>query len=297
MRSRPRCRGCAGAFALAFLFEGEDDLLIGARTRLAAGGRLRRRRDVSRLRRHRAGAVHRLDQLSRRRRLGRGHARQASKIHDAAGAPVKRAVLKSNASSFLVDKGNHRHFMAKEIHEQPEVVGHTLAHYLDMAGERVSCCRTSCRSTSTNARAHVDLGLRHGVLCRAWSANTGSSGSRACRSKSISRRNSATASAPLDDGDLALFVSQSGETADTLAALRYAKEQRAARAVDRQRADVHDRARKRVVMPTLAGPEIGVASTKAFTCQLGGAGLPRDRVPAARAACVSEPTRSIWCAR
>ena len=64
--------------------------------------------------------------------------RKGVEVHDAAGQAVERAVLKSNASAFLVDKGNHRHFMAKEIHEQPEVVGHTLAHYLDMAAERVA---------------------------------------------------------------------------------------------------------------------------------------------------------------
>src|SRR5437762_252837 len=64
--------------------------------------------------------------------------RSGADVRNAEGVPVKRAVIKSNASAFLVDKGNHRHFMAKEIHEQPEVVGHTLAHYLDMGNERVS---------------------------------------------------------------------------------------------------------------------------------------------------------------
>ena len=63
--------------------------------------------------------------------------RKGAEVRDAKGDVVERSVLKSNASAFLVDKGNHRHFMAKEIHEQPEVVGHTFAHYLDMVGERV----------------------------------------------------------------------------------------------------------------------------------------------------------------
>ncbi len=104
---------------------------------LAARDRLRRRRDVSGLRRDRARAVHRHHQLSRGRRLGGVVRARASQVRDGSGRPVERAVLKSNASAFLVDKGNHKHFMAKEIHEQPEVVGHTLAHYLDMGAERV----------------------------------------------------------------------------------------------------------------------------------------------------------------
>jgi glutamine---fructose-6-phosphate transaminase (isomerizing) len=64
--------------------------------------------------------------------------REVGVIHDAQGAVVNRDVLKSGASSFLVDKANYRHFMAKEIHEQPEVVSHTLARYVDMATERVA---------------------------------------------------------------------------------------------------------------------------------------------------------------
>src|SRR6476619_7850066 len=63
--------------------------------------------------------------------------RKGAQVHDESGKKVTRAVQKSTAAAFLVDKGNYRHFMAKEIHEQPEVVGHTLAHYLDMAAERV----------------------------------------------------------------------------------------------------------------------------------------------------------------
>ena len=82
--------------------------------------------------------------------------------------------------------------MAKEIHEQPEVVGHTLAHYLDMADERVRAAG-ELPFDFTQARAAVDLGLRHRLLCRAGRANTGSSASRACRSRSMSPPNSATA--------------------------------------------------------------------------------------------------------
>ena len=78
---------------------------------------------------------------------------------------MSRDVLKSGASAFLVDKGNYRHFMAKEIHEQPEVVGHTLARYVDMATERVSL-PIKLPFDFNKHPAHLDHGLRHGVLCR-----------------------------------------------------------------------------------------------------------------------------------
>src|SRR5437763_3617225 len=129
----PRLRG---AFALAFLFEGEGDLLIGARNGppLAVGygkGEMYLGSDAIALAPF-TDAISYLEDgdfaIVRRRGV---------EIRDAAGNQVQRPVLRSNASAFLLDKGNYRHFMAKEIHEQPEVVGHTLAHYLDMTAERV----------------------------------------------------------------------------------------------------------------------------------------------------------------
>src|SRR5215475_8621008 len=123
----PRLRG---AFALAFLFAGEDDLLIGARkgSPLAIGygnGEMYLGSDAIAL-------APFTDTISY---LEDGDSavltRTGADVFDAKGSKVERAVLKSSAAAFLVDKGNYRHFMAKEIHEQPEVVGHTLAHYLD----------------------------------------------------------------------------------------------------------------------------------------------------------------------
>ena len=129
----PRLRG---AFALAFIFAGEDDLMIGARrgSPLAIG--------------HGSGEMYLgsdaialapfTDTISY---LEDGDwaviQRGGVQIRDAEGALVNRAQIKTTGSAFLVDKGNHRHFMAKEIHEQPEVVAHTLSHYLDMTNERV----------------------------------------------------------------------------------------------------------------------------------------------------------------
>src|SRR5213078_3390202 len=130
----PRLRG---AFALAFLFAGKDDLMIGARkgSPLAIGhgdGEMYLGSDAIAL-------APFTDTISY---LEDGDwvvlTREVGVIHDEHGAVVNRDVLKSGASSFLVDKANYRHFMAKEIHEQPEVVGHTLARYIDMATERVT---------------------------------------------------------------------------------------------------------------------------------------------------------------
>src|ERR1700727_2245094 len=130
----PRLRG---AFALAFLFAGEDNLLIGARkgSALAVGfgdGEMCVGSDAIAL-------APFTDTVSY---LEDGDwvvvTREGAEIHDAAGDVVERAVLKSQASVMLIDKGNHRHFMAKEIHEQPEVVGHTLANYIDMTTGRVA---------------------------------------------------------------------------------------------------------------------------------------------------------------
>src|SRR5436190_17089434 len=129
----PRLRG---AFALAFLFAGEDDLIIGARNGppLAIGygkGEMYVGSDAIAL-------APFTDTVSY---LEDGDSavltRTGVEVRDGKGGKVERAVLRSSASAFLVDKGNFRHFMAKEIHEQPEVVGHTLAHYIDMAAERV----------------------------------------------------------------------------------------------------------------------------------------------------------------
>src|SRR6476661_440926 len=129
----PRLRG---AFALAFLFAGENDLLIGARkgSPLAIGygdGEMYLGSDAIAL----APFTNTISYLEEGDWAVLN--RKGAEVHDASGRKVERTVQKSNASALLIDKGNHRHFMAKEIFEQPEVVGHTLAHYLDMANERV----------------------------------------------------------------------------------------------------------------------------------------------------------------
>jgi glutamine---fructose-6-phosphate transaminase (isomerizing) len=260
--SLPRLRG---AFALAFLFKGHNDLLIGARkgSPLAMGygdGEMYLGSDAIAL-------APFTDTISY---LEDGDwavlSREIGVIYDEHGAVANREVLKSGASSFLVDKANYRHFMAKEIHEQPEVVGHTLARYLDMATERVELPvklpfdfkdiqRVSITACGTASYA--------GYIGKYWLERFARLPVELDVASEFRYRE-----VPLRKGDLAIFISQSGETADTLAALRYAKAQ-GAHTLSVVNVPTSTIAREsETVLQTLAGPEIGVASTKAFTCQL-----------------------------
>src|SRR5258708_4025757 len=258
----PRLRG---AFALAFLFEGENDLLIGARkgSPLAVGygtGEMYLGSDAIAL-------APFTDTISY---LEDGDfavlTRDGVEIRDGKGLSVARAVVKSAASAFLVDKGNHRHFMAKEIHEEPEVVGHTLAHYLDMAAERVALPAKlpfDFRALERISIAACGTAYYAGLVAKYWFERFARLPVEIDVASEFRYRE-----VPLQPGGLAIFVSQSGETADTLATLRYAREhkQHVLSVVNVPTSTI---ARESdVVMPTLAGPEIGVASTKAFTCQL-----------------------------
>ena len=258
----PRLRG---AFALAFLFAGEDNLLIGARkgSPLAIGygeGAMFVGSDAIAL-------APFTDTVSY---LDDGDwvvvSRAGAEVYDAQGAVVQRAVLKSQASVMHLDKGNHRHFMAKEIFEQPEVVGHTLANYIDMAAERVALPMPlpfNFRNLNRISIAACGTACYAGMVAKYWFERFAHLPVEVDIASEYRYR-----SAPLWPGGLAIFVSQSGETADTLASLRYAREhqQHVLSIVNVPTSTI---ARESdVVMPTLAGPEIGVASTKAFTCQL-----------------------------
>ena len=258
----PRLRG---AFALAFLFTGEEDLLIGARkgSPLAIGygdGEMYLGSDAIAL-------APFTDTISY---LEDGDSavltRKSVEVHDAKGSKVERAVVKSLASALLVDKGNYRHFMAKEIHEQPEVVSHTLARYLDMTAE---CVRLPAdlpfdfRTLERVSMSACGTAYYAGLVAKYWFERFARLPVEIDVASEFRYRE-----APMSPGGLAVFVSQSGETADTLATLRYAKEhkQHVVAVVNVPTSTI---ARESdVVMPTLAGPEIGVASTKAFTCQL-----------------------------
>ena len=254
-----------GAFALAFLFAGEENLLIGARSGspLAIGfgdGAMYVGSDAIAL----APFTDRVSYLEDGDWVVM--TRAGAEIHDNDGTVVERAVLKSQASVLLIDKGNHRHFMAKEIHEQPEVVGHTLANYIDMAAERVALPMPlpfDFRSLNRVSIAACGTAYYAGMVARYWFEHFAQLPVEVDIASEFRYRD-----VPLAPGNLAIFVSQSGETADTLASLRYAREhkQHVLSVVNVPGSSI---ARESdVVMPTLAGPEIGVASTKAFTCQL-----------------------------
>jgi glutamine---fructose-6-phosphate transaminase (isomerizing) len=258
----PRLRG---AFALAFLFAGEEDLLIGARkgSPLAIGFG----DDAMFIGSDAIALAPFTDTVSY---LEDGDwaviHHNSAEIYDVNGAIVERAKLKSQANVMLIDKGNHRHFMAKEIHEQPEVVGHTLASYIDMVTERVALPMELPFDFAALKRVSIaacGTAYYAGMVARYWFERFARLPLEVDVASEFRYRE-----VPLDPGELAIFVSQSGETADTLASLRYAREhkQHVLSVVNVPTSTI---ARESdIVMPTLAGPEIGVASTKAFTCQL-----------------------------
>ncbi len=254
-----------GAFALGFLFEGEEDLLIGARkgSPLAIGygkGEMFLGSDAIALAPF-TDTIAYLDDgdwavLNR----------QGVVIHDASNAVVVRPAQKTSASAFLVEKGAFRHFMAKEMHEQPEVVAHTLAHYLDLAAETVQLPGKLPFDIARLDRVSIaacGTAYYAGLVAKYWIERIARIPVEIDVASEFRYRE-----APLAPGGLMIVISQSGETADTLASLRYAKEcgQHVLAVVNVPTSTIAREAD--VVVPTLAGPEIGVASTKAFTCQL-----------------------------
>ena len=180
-----------GAFALAVLFAGEEDLLVAARrgSPLAVGhgeGEMFLGSD--------AIALAPFTTRSPILRTATGRSSRAARCRSSTtrGCVVERPVVHAVAASLTVDKGNHRHFMLKEIYEQPEVISHTLGHYIDFTTGRRRAARRTRRSIS---RASAGWRCRPAAprTMPGSSANTGSRRSPACRSTSISPRSSATA--------------------------------------------------------------------------------------------------------
>ncbi|MCA1513662.1 glutamine--fructose-6-phosphate transaminase (isomerizing) [Bradyrhizobium sp. NBAIM01] len=254
-----------GAFALGFIFAGDNDLMIGARNGppLAIGygdGEMYLGSDAIAL-----GPF--TDTISY---LEDGDwvvlTRKSAAIFDKDGHAVQRDKIRHAASTSLVDKANYRHFMAKEIHEQPEVVGHTLARYVDMATERVALPVKLPFDFKNIQRINITAcgtASYAGFVAKYWFERFARLPVEVDVASEFRYRE-----APLRKGDLAIFISQSGETADTLAALRYAKAE-GVHTIAVVNVPTSTIAREsETVLQTLAGPEIGVASTKAFTCQL-----------------------------
>lgn len=257
-----------GAFALVFLFQGEDDLLIAARkgSPLALG--------------HGTGENYvgsdaialapLTDQITY---LDEGDiatvTRESIEITDANGTPVRREIKTINLDSTRIDKGGHKHFMAKEIEEQPTVVGEVLKHYMSEDGQTIALANENGGETldfnQIDRLTIVACGTAYiaGLTAKYWFEQIAGLPVEIDVASEFRYREP-----PISPRTVAMFVSQSGETADTLAALRYCagKAEKIVAVVNVPESSI---ARESdLILPILAGTEVGVASTKAFTCQL-----------------------------
>ncbi|QZD87760.1 glutamine--fructose-6-phosphate transaminase (isomerizing) [Qipengyuania psychrotolerans] len=257
----PRLRG---AFALAIAFRDYPDMLIGARrgSPLVVGygdGETYIGSDALAL----APLTQQITYLEE------GDwvvvTREGAEIHDEEGEIVEREVRPSGASAAAVEKGNYRHFMQKEIFEQPTVVAQTLGSYLRQSDNSVALPQFDFDISSIRRVTIVACGTSYyaGMVAKYWFEQFARVPVDIDVASEFRYRDPV-----LEDGGLSLFISQSGETADTLAALRHCKEQgqTIAAVVNVPTSSMAREAD--LLLPTHAGPEIGVASTKAFTCQL-----------------------------
>jgi glucosamine--fructose-6-phosphate aminotransferase (isomerizing) len=253
-----------GAFAIAFLFRDQPDLVIGARmgAPLTVGygdGENYLGSDALAL----APWTQRIAYLEE------GDwaivRRDSIQVRDRANKPVERAVVESGASAQPIEKGNYRHYMQKEIFEQPVVVADTLKSYLRTFEGEIALPVADADLESVNRLTIVACGTSYyaGLVAKYWVEQFARVPVDIDVASEFRYREPV-----LEPGGLALFISQSGETADTLAALRHAREQgqRIAVVVNVPTSSMAREAD--LLFPTHAGPEIGVASTKAFTCQL-----------------------------
>ncbi|WP_416831308.1 MAG: glutamine--fructose-6-phosphate transaminase (isomerizing) [Erythrobacter sp.] len=257
----PRLRG---AFSLAITFRQNPDLLIGARlgSPLVVGygdGEMFLGSDALAL----APLTQRITYLEE------GDwviiTRDGAQIFDAENNPVERAIQASGASAAAVEKGNYRHFMQKEIFEQPTVVAQTLTSYLRREDNSVALPQFDFDISGIKRLTIVACGTSYyaGLVAKYWFEQFARVPVDIDVASEFRYREPV-----LEEGGLALFISQSGETADTLAALRHCKAEGQTIGVV-VNVPTSSMAREAdLLLPTHAGPEIGVASTKAFTCQL-----------------------------
>jgi glucosamine--fructose-6-phosphate aminotransferase (isomerizing) len=252
-----------GAFALAFLFDGEDDLLIVARkgSPLAIGhgdGEMFVGSDAIAL----APLTDQITYLAEGDRAV--ITRNTMEIRDENGTLANRPVKTIQIDSARVDKAGHKHFMAKEIAEQPTVIAQALQHYLG-AGSGISLPDPGIDFTKIERLTMVACGTAYYacVTAKYWFEQIARLPVEVDVASEFRYREP-----PITANTVALFVSQSGETADTLAALRYC-EGKADKIVSVVNVPESSIARESdLALPILAGIEVGVASTKAFTCQL-----------------------------
>ena len=254
-----------GAFALAILFRAHPDLLIGARlgSPLVVGygeDELYLGSDALAL----APLTQRISYLDEGDWVVLR--REGAQVFDVENRPVERAIVNSGVTGELVSKGNHRHFMLKEIYEQPIVVAQTLKSYLQRLDERVTLPIPDDFDLAAVRRVTIvacGTSFYAGMVAKYWFEQFARVPVDLDVASEFRYRTPV-----MEDGGLMIVISQSGETADTLAALRHAKAegQKIAAVVNVPTSTMAREAD--LLLPTHAGPEIGVASTKAFTCQL-----------------------------
>ncbi|WP_299308454.1 glutamine--fructose-6-phosphate transaminase (isomerizing) [uncultured Croceicoccus sp.] len=257
----PRLRG---AFALGIAFRRHPDLIIGARrgSPLVLGhgdGETYLGSDALAL----APLTQRISYLEE------GDwvvvTRDGAQVYDDENRPVERAITLSGASAAATEKGNYRHFMQKEIFEQPTVVAQTLTSYIRQLEREVALPQIDFDLSAINRVTIVACGTSFyaAMVAKYWFEQFARVPVDIDVASEFRYREPV-----LEEGGLALFISQSGETADTLAALRHCREagQTIAVVVNVPTSTMAREAD--LLLPTHAGPEIGVASTKAFTCQL-----------------------------
>ncbi|GAA0781143.1 glutamine--fructose-6-phosphate transaminase (isomerizing) [Roseibium denhamense] len=254
-----------GAFALAMMFAGQNDLLIGARkgSPLAVGhgtGEMYLGSDAIAL----SPFTDRITYLEEGDWVVM--TRTSHQVFDKDNKPVSRPEAKSTVNAALMDKGNYKHFMAKEIHEQPEVLGHTLSQYVDYTQNKANVAGSEqLRFKDLSRLVITACGTAYlaGLVGKYWFEKYARLPVDIDIASEFRYRET-----PLSSADSALFISQSGETADTLASLRYCKSQGASIGAIVNVPESTIARESDVIFPTIAGPEVGVASTKAFTCQL-----------------------------
>ena len=253
-----------GAFAIAFLFRDNPDLIIGAR--MGAPLTVGYGEDENYLG---SDALALAPWTQRIAYLEEGDwavvRRGSIQVYDRSNQPVSREIVESGATSANIEKGNYRHFMQKEIFEQPVVVGDTLKSYVRPYEGVVALPVADADLADVKRLTIVACGTSYyaGLVAKYWFEQFARVPVDIDVASEFRYREPV-----LEPGGLALFISQSGETADTLAALRHARAQGQTIAVV-VNVPTSSMAREAdLLLPTHAGPEVGVASPKAFACQL-----------------------------
>jgi len=253
-----------GAFSLAMIFSGEENLMIGARqgTPLALGygdGEMFVASDSYAL----APMTENICFLEDGDRVE--VRRDNAIIKDKNGVVVEREIRQTAQSGALTGKGNYKHFMLKEMHEQPAVIGDTLNTFIHPSTGHISIPEEFLALANTPRITIVACGTAYyaGMVAKYWFEQIARIPVELDVASEFRYRE-----APMPEGGVALFISQSGETLDTLEALRYAKSQNQTIVSILNTIESTIERESHHVLRTLAGPEIGVASTKATTTQL-----------------------------